>query len=243
MKRKSLAPGALTAPLPPCMVTVGDMENNNVLTVAWTGILATVPPKTYISVRPSRHSHKMLGVGKEFVINLPPASLAKEVDFVGIYTGAKMDKFEKCGLTRAKSEKVAPPTIAQCPLALECRVTEVWSMGSHDVFVADIVSVSCREDILDKDGKIRFDRADLLAYAHGEYYTLGEVVGRFGFSTDKPKKKASAKKETEKEAQNTADTKEPFYRSAPKGKSQKKKAPADKDKGKPHGRRVKGGDR
>ena len=243
MKRKSLAPGALTAPLPPCMVTVGDMENNNVLTVAWTGILATVPPKTYISVRPSRHSHKMLGVGKEFVINLPPASLAKEVDFVGIYTGAKMDKFEKCGLTRVKSEKVAPPTIAQCPLALECRVTEAWSMGSHDVFVADIVSVSCREDILDKDGKIRFDRADLLAYAHGEYYTLGEVVGRFGFSTDKPKKKASAKKETEKEAQNTADTKEPFYRSAPKGRSQKKKAPADKDKGKPHGRRVKGGDR
>lgn len=243
MKRKSLAPGALTAPLPPCMVTVGDMENNNVLTVAWTGILATVPPKTYISVRPSRHSHKMLGVGKEFVINLPPASLAKEVDFVGIYTGAKMDKFERCGLTRVKSEKVAPPTIAQCPLALECRVTEVWSMGSHDVFVADIVSISCREDILDKDGKIRFDRADLLAYAHGEYYTLGEVVGRFGFSTDKPKKKVSAKKETEKEPQKASDTKEPFYRSAPKGKSQKKKAPADKDKGKPHGRRVKGGDR
>ena len=243
MKRKSLAPGALTAPLPPCMVTVGDMKKNNVLTVAWTGILATVPPKTYISVRPSRHSHKMLGVGKEFVINLPPASLAKEVDFVGIYTGAKMDKFERCGLTRVPSEKVAPPTIAQCPLALECRVTEVWSMGSHDVFVADIVSISCREDILDKDGKIRFDRADLLAYAHGEYYTLGEVVGRFGFSTDKPKKNTDAKKPTEKEVQKASDTKEPFYKSAPKGRPQKKKAPADKDKGKPHGRRVKGDDR
>ena len=118
MRRKNLSPGALTAPLPPCMVTVGDMKNNNVLTIGWTGILATVPPKTYISVRPSRHSHKMLGVGKEFVINLPPARLAREVDFVGIYTGAKMDKFEKCSLTRVPSEKVAPPTIAECPLAL-----------------------------------------------------------------------------------------------------------------------------
>lgn len=240
MKRKNLAPGALTAPLPPCMVTVGDMENNNVLTIGWTGILATVPPKTYISVRPSRHSHKMLGAEKEFVINLPPASLAREVDFVGIYTGAKMDKFEKCSLTRVPSEKVAPPTIAECPLALECRVTEVVSMGSHDVFFADIVSVSCREDILDKDGKIRFDKADLLAYAHGEYYKLGEVVGRFGFSTDKPKKKAASEKPSEKKSEKGSATKEPFYKSAPRSKGQKKKSPVDRDKGRPHGKRIKG---
>ena len=245
MKRKNLAPGALTAPLPPCMVTVGDMENNNILTVAWTGILATVPPKTYISVRPSRHSHKMLGVGKEFVINLPPATLAKEVDFVGIYTGAKMDKFEKCALTRVKSEKVSPPTVAECPIALECRVTDVMPMGSHDVFIADIVSVSCREDIIDKDGKIRFDRADLLAYAHGEYYTLGDVVGKFGFSTDKPKKKAPSEKSVERSAEKPTSkskpNKEPFYKSAPKSRGQKKKPSADKDKGRPHGRRAKGG--
>ncbi len=188
MKRKNLSPGALTAPLPPCMVTVGDMENNNILTVAWTGILATVPPKTYISVRPSRHSYKFLGVGREFVINLPSASLAKTVDFVGIYTGAKMDKFERCSLTRVPSEKVAPPTVAECPIALECRITEVLPMGSHDVFVADIVSVSADESIMDSDGKIHFERAELLAYAHGEYYTLGKRIGRFGFSTAKRKK-------------------------------------------------------
>lgn len=226
MKRKSLSPGALTAPLPPCMVTVGDMEKNNVLTVAWTGILATTPPKTYISVRPSRHSYKMLGVGEEFVINLPSADLAETVDFVGIYTGAKMDKFLRSGLTRIKSEKVKAPTIAECPIALECRITEVLPMGSHDVFIADIVSVSCREEIIDREGKLHFEEADLLAYAHGEYYRLGERVGRFGYSTDKKKAPPSQKNEQKRE---------PFYKSAPRGKTQKKKAPSEK--GRPHGRR------
>ena len=186
-KRKSFSPGTLLAPIPPAVVTVGDFDNANMLTIAWTGILATQPPKTYISVRPTRHSYKMLNEGGEFVINLPSASLAREVDFVGIYTGAKVNKFEKCRLTKQRSEKVAPPTIAECPIALECRVTEVLPMGSHDVFMADILSVSCRDDILDGEGKMRFERADLLAYAHGEYYTLGEKVGRFGFSTDKAK--------------------------------------------------------
>lgn len=239
MKRKSLSPGALSAPLPPCMVTVGDMEKNNILTVAWTGILATVPPKTYISVRPSRYSHSMLGVSREFVINLPPASLAREVDFVGIYTGAKMDKFERCSLTRVKSEKVAPPTVAECPIALECRVTEVIPMGSHDVFVADIVSVSCRDELIDGEGKIHFENADLLAYAHGEYYTLGDRVGKFGFSTDKPKKQENQAKE-KKESQPDREERRPFYESAPR-KGQKKKAVSDK--GKPHGKRAKAGNK
>lgn len=225
-KRKSLSPGALTAPIPPAMVTVGDYDNANVLTIAWTGILATVPPKTYISVRPSRHSYSMLKERGEFVINLPSVSLAKIVDFVGIYTGKKMDKFEKCALTKKRSEKVAPPTIAECPIALECRVTDILPMGSHDVFLADIVSVSCDEDILDADGKMHFERADLLAYAHGEYYSLGERVGRFGFSTDKPKKKAEKRD----------DGKPKFYENAPRGK-QTKKTSADKNKGAPHGRR------
>ena len=236
MKRKNLSLGALTAPLPPCMVTVGDMEKNNILTVAWTGILATVPPKTYISVRPSRHSHSMLGVGREFVINLPPASLVKEVDFVGIYTGAKMDKFQRCSLTRVKSQKVSPPTVAECPIALECRVTEVISMGSHDVFMADIVSVSCHDELIDSEGKIHFENADLLAYAHGEYYTLGERIGRFGFSTDKPRKQENKKPKTDEKLK--AESKSPFYESAPRAKQKKKTV---SDKGKPHGKRIKAG--
>ena len=221
-KRRSFSPGTLLSPLPPAMVTVGNYDNANILTIAWTGILASQPPKTYISVRPSRHSYKILKENPEFVINLPSVSLARETDYVGIYTGAKVDKWEKTGLTKAKSEKVDTPTIAECPIALECRVCEIIPMGSHDVFMADILSVSCREDIIDEAGKMHFDKADLLAYAHGEYYSLGEVVGRFGFSTDKP----------------NAEEKTPFYKSAPRGKSPKKK-PTDKNKGAPHGRRMK----
>ncbi|MBQ8322173.1 MAG: flavin reductase family protein [Clostridia bacterium] len=222
MKRRSLSPGALTAPLPPAMVTVGSLENANVLTVAWTGILSTVPPRTYISVRPSRYSYKILKEQGEFVINLASADMARTVDFVGIYTGAKIDKFEKCSLTKRKSEKVAPPTIDECPIALECRVTEVLSMGSHDVFIADIVSVSCKEELISEDGKIHFESADLLAYAHGEYYTLGERVGRFGFSTDK-KKENSGKR----------DTAVPFYKNAPRSHIKQKKRTSDKNKGAP----------
>ena len=224
-KRKSFAPGTLLSPLPPAMVTVGDYENANIITIAWTGILASQPPKTYISVRPSRHSYGILKENPEFVINLPSVELARATDYVGIYTGAKVNKWEKAGLTKAKSEKVDTPTIAECPIALECRVCEVIPMGSHDVFMADILSVSCSENIIDEAGKMHFDKANLLAYAHGEYYGLGEIVGRFGFSTDKPKK----------------EEKKPFYESAPKGKgtSSPKKKPTDKNKGAPHGRRTK----
>lgn len=218
MKRRSFAPGTLEAPLPPAMVTVGTFDEPNVLTVAWTGILSTQPPRTYVSVRPSRHSYGILKESGEFVINLPSTTLARVVDYVGIYTGAKVDKFKKCALTKRKSEKVAPPTIAECPVALECRVVEVIPMGTHDVFIADIVSVSCDESIIDDAGKMHFEKANLLAYAHGEYYALGERLGRFGFSTDKNKDEEKTEHR-------------PFYLDAPRGKSVKKK-PSDKDKGK-----------
>lgn len=251
--RRNLAPGTLEAPIPPAMVTVGDFEHANVLTVAWTGILASQPPKTYVSIRPCRHSHGILKEQGEFVINLPSVSLAREVDFVGIYTGAKMDKFERCNLTKIKSDKVDPPTIAECPVALECRVSEVISMGTHDVFIADILGVSCQDELFDEEGKLHFERADLLAYSHGEYYSLGEIVGRFGFSTDKQKRDAKTKKSadvsakngqksenavanTGKKAERPTPDKKPFYESAPKGKTPRKK-PTDKNKGAPHGRR------
>ena len=185
MARIDLKPGALTAPLPPVLVTVKSGGVSNIITIGWTGILATNPPKTYISVRPSRHSYEMLKESREFVINLAPASLAPAVDYCGIYTGAKVNKFEKCALTERESHEVGAPTIAECPIALECRVTDILPMGTHDVFMADIVSVSCDESIIDKNGKIRYDRADLLAYVHGEYFRLGDKVGKFGFSTDK----------------------------------------------------------
>ena len=242
IERKSLSPGTLLAPVPPAMVTVGDFDNANIITIAWTGILASIPPKTYISVRPSRHSYGILKEKGEFVINLPSVALARQTDFVGIYTGAKVDKFDKCNLTKQRSEKVAPPTIAECPIAIECRVCEVVPMGSHDVFIADIVSVSCHESIIDEDGKMHFERADLLAYSHGEYYSLGEIVGRFGFSTDKVKKQEKTKKKAEKYSENmektvkSSENRKPFYENAPRSKATKKK-PTDKNKGAPHGKR------
>ena len=233
MARKSFKAGALTAPLPPVMVTVGDMENSNIITIGWTGILSTIPPRTYISVRPERYSYKLLKQTGEFVINLTTANQAKVVDYVGIYTGAKVDKFKECRLTKMASKEVSAPTIAECPLALECRVVEVIPMGTHDVFIADIVSVSCDDGILDEAGKIRFDKAGLLAYAHGEYYALGEKVGRFGFSTDKPKKSTPKPKSAQEKTGNKNGTaqksesreenkKRPFYLDSPRGKGKGK---------------------
>ena len=194
MARKNLKAGALTSPLPPVIVTVGNMEESNLLTVAWTGILATQPPKTYISVRPSRHSYGILKQTGEFVINLPPARLARTVDYVGIYTGAKVNKIEKCSLALTESEAVSTPTLTDCPVALECRVAEVIPMGSHDVFVADIVSVSADESLFDEAGRLCLERADLLAYAHGEYFTLGRRIGAFGFSAARRKAKRGGTK-------------------------------------------------
>ena len=181
--------GALLAPVPPVMVSCGDAENANIITVAWTGILNTVPPKTYIAVRPQRHSHKIIADKREFVLNLTPTSLVRAADFCGMYTGAKVDKFQKCNLTKVEVEEVAAPLIGEAPLSLCCRVTDVMPMGSHDLFFADIVAVYADESLMDENGKLHMERADLCAYAHGEYFTLGKKIGTFGFSAAKKKKK------------------------------------------------------
>ena len=186
--RKGFAPGTLTAPLPPALVTVGEGETANVLTVAWTGILASTPPRTYVSIRPARHSYKILKEQGEFVIHLPSADMARTVDYVGIYTGKKVDKFEKCKLTKVKGTEVDAPMIDECPVSIECRVTDIIPLGSHDMFMADIVAVNVDESLFDKDDKMRLDKANLVAYAHGEYFELGKKIGKFGFSTNKKKK-------------------------------------------------------
>ena len=198
MKRIELKGGALTAPLPPALVTVGEGEEANVLTVAWTGILATVPPRTYISVRKRRHSHALLVKSREFVIHLPSAAMVREVDFCGMYTGAKMNKLERCGFSLIPSVTVGAPTVADCPIALECRVSEIVEMGSHDVFFADILRVTADERLFDESGKLHVERADLLAYAHGDYYRLGPRLGSFGFSARKRKSGTRRKGEKKK---------------------------------------------
>lgn len=193
MARIDFKAGTLLGPIPAVMVTVSDGEHDNVLTVAWCGILSTDPARAYISVRPSRHSYEMLKKSGEFVINLTTEQLAQKTDYVGIFTGGKVDKFEKCNLTRVPSKVVSAPTIAESPMALECKVFDVIPSGTHDIFLADIVSLSCDESILDKNGKIRMDKAGLMAYAHGEYFALGKKLGSFGFSAAKKKKKKPQK--------------------------------------------------
>ncbi len=180
--------GALIAPLPPVMVSCGNMEKSNILTVAWTGIINTIPPKTYISVRPSRYSYNIIKESGEFVLNLTPSRLIKSADYCGIFTGAKVDKFAKCNLTKEAASEVACPLIGESPLSLECMVTEIIPLGTHDMFLADIVAVDVDEGLLDKNGKLDLSRAGLAAFAHGEYFELGKKIGQFGFSAVKKKK-------------------------------------------------------
>lgn len=188
MARIDLKAGALLGPLPAVMVSVGDMENSNVMTAAWCGVLSTSPTRVYVSVRPTRFSHSIIKERGEFVINLTTADLARATDYVGVYTGAKVDKFKKCNLTRVPSKAVAAPTIAESPLSLECKVFQVIESGTHDIFLADVVNVSCDEALIDEKGRICLEKAKLIAYAHGEYFALGKSLGKFGFSAAKKKK-------------------------------------------------------
>ena len=194
MAKERWGGGALLAPLPPAMVSCGSMEKPNIITVAWCGILATHPPVTYISVRPSRHSYGLIKESGEFVINLTTEELVKSCDLCGIYTGKKVDKFKKCGLTPEASEKVSCPSIGESPLSIECKVREIVPLGSHDMFIADIVSIGVDESLIDENGKLRLDKAKLAAFAHGEYFALGKKLGYFGYSAKKKKKKPVNKK-------------------------------------------------
>lgn len=157
----------------------------NVFTAAWCGIIATHPPKLYVSIRPSRYSYKIIRESREFVVNLTPSALAKTCDYVGTVTGRCVDKFGKTGLSLVGSTVVACPTIAESPLSLECRVTDILPMGSHDMFIADIVAVTVDEMLLDESGKLHLDRAKLCAFAHGEYFELGRKIGKIGFGIEK----------------------------------------------------------
>jgi len=181
--------GAMLAPLPPAMISCGTMEESNIITVAWTGILGTIPPKTYISVRPRRHSHKMISETREFIINLTTEELVRAADYCGMYTGAKVDKFAACQLEKEAVDGFLCPMIAQSLLSLACRVTDIVPMGSHDMFCADIVSVHVDDNLIDEGGKLHLEKASLAAFAHGAYYGLGRQLGTFGFSAAKKKKK------------------------------------------------------
>ncbi len=184
-------PGTLLAPLPAVLVTCGTMEKANVLTVAWTGIINTHPAMTYISVRPSRHSYNIIKSNGEFVINLTTSAMCRSVDFCGVRSGEKIDKLDICGLHKEKSSKIQAPLIAESPLSLECRVTEIKSLGTHDMFIAEIIAIDIEERFIDSKGKLNLQQAGLLAYSHGEYFSIGRKLGEFGYSVKKNNKKGS----------------------------------------------------
>lgn len=176
---------ALLVPVPVALVSCGTMEKPNLITIAWTGIINSQPPKTYISVRTERHSHQLISNTGEFVINLTTKQMVRPVDWCGIRSGRDYEKFDYTKLTAQPSFQLSCPRIAESPLSLECRVFEIVKMESHDMFLADIVSVAVEETLIDKKGKLCLDREDLLAYAHGDYYALGEKLGSKGFSVRK----------------------------------------------------------
>ena len=187
MSRTEWKSSCLLAPLPAVLISCGTIEKPNAMTAAWVGIINSTPEKTYVSIRKERYSHEIIGNNGEFVINLTTAAMVKAVDYCGVRTGRNENKIEKTGLTVSESFKLSAPSIGEAPVSLECKVTDIVELGSHDMFLADIVSVSVDDYFIDESGKLRLEKAKLLAYAHGEYFELGNKIGRFGFSVMKKK--------------------------------------------------------
>lgn len=188
--KKEFKPGTLLSPVPAVMVSCGEGDKKNIITIGWTGIINSEPPMTYISVRKSRHSHRIIEESGEFVINLTTDKLAFATDYCGVKSGRDVDKFKELGLTPESCSKVKCPMIAESPVNMECRVTEVKSYPSHDMFVAEIVAVHVDEEIIDQKGRIDLSAAGLISYVHGEYFGIKkEPIGKFGYSVMKPKTK------------------------------------------------------
>ena len=180
-------PGTFIYPLPVVMVSCGDMNKSNIITVAWTGIVNTDKPMCYISVRKERYSHDIIAKNKEFVINLTNKQLTYATDWCGVRTGAKVDKFKEMHLTKEKGKFVKCPLIKESPVSIECKVVEIKELGSHDMFMAEILSIDADEKYIDNKGAFDITKCDLITYANGKYFTLGKQVGKFGYSVQKKK--------------------------------------------------------
>lgn len=187
MSRQIWKPGNMLYPLPAVMVSTGDKEGNkNILTVAWTGTICTNPAMVYISVRPQRHSYQMIKDTEEFVINLTTEKLTKATDYCGVRSGRDVDKWKDTGLTPGKPESLKhAPIIEECPVNIECRVTDIKELGSHHMFLAEVKAVQVDDAYMNKAGKFELNKTGLLAYSHGEYLGLGKSLGTFGYSVRK----------------------------------------------------------
>jgi len=188
MSRTIWKSGTFIYPLPAVLVTSGDMKNSNIMTVAWTGIINTNPAMCYISVRPERFSYNMIKESGEFVINLTNKKLAFATDWCGVRSGSKYDKFKEMKLTKEKAKNVKCPIIKESPVAIECKVKEIKELGSHHMFVAEILSIDADDKYIDENGAFDISKCDLITYANGGYYALSKKIGKFGYSVQKRKK-------------------------------------------------------
>ena len=177
--------GTLLSPLPAALISCGTMERPNVMTAAWVGIINSDPPRAYVSIRPDRYSHEIITKDMNFVINVTTEKLKFATDYCGVRSGRNENKFQNCNITPIESFEVASPSIAESPVSLECRVFDIISLGSHDMFLADIVSVSVEDSLIDEDNRLRLEDASVISYIHGEYYASGEYIGHFGWSVKK----------------------------------------------------------
>jgi flavin reductase (DIM6/NTAB) family NADH-FMN oxidoreductase RutF len=190
-KKLAWKPGNLLAPVPAVLMSCGGFEGwkANLITIAWTGSVCSDPVMLSISVRPERYSYEIIHKTKEFVVNLPSIEQAKAVDWCGMVSGRRFDKIEKTGLTPAPAIAVKSPIVLECPVNIECRVQKTLELGSHSLFLAEVVAVQVTAALVDPKGRLRLDKAGLMAFAHGEYFALGRSIGRFGFSVRKVSRK------------------------------------------------------
>lgn len=198
-------PGTCEYPIPAVLVSCGNMEKSNIITVAWTGILNTEPAMVYISVRPTRYSYNIIKETKEFVINLTDESLTYAVDWCGVKSGKDFDKFKEMNLTKQKADFVKSPMIAESPVSLECEVVETKELGSHTMFIAKVLGIHASKKYIDENGAFDISKCNLIAYANGGYYQLGKKIGSFGYSVTKKKTK-----EKQKSKSNTKSIKRNF---------------------------------
>ena len=190
MGKIDFKPGNMLYPLPAVLVTTrGNDGKDNIITVAWTGTVCTNPPMLYISVRPERYSYRALKETGEFVVNLTTEAMAKETDFCGVRSGRDLDKFEKTGLHKGEASVVGVPIILESPVNIECRVKEEIALGSHSMFLADVVHVTVEDEYMDQRGTFHLEKADPIVYSHGTYHTIGNALGSFGYSVRKKNKK------------------------------------------------------
>lgn len=190
MSKIEWKPGNMIYPLPAVMVSCGvKPEDYNIITISWTGTINTDPAMCYVSIRKERYSHKIIKDAGEFVINLTTKELAFATDWCGVKSGREFDKFKEMKLTPEKASKINTPLIAESPISIECKVTQIIELGSHDMFIAEIVAVNADEKLIDKKtGAFNLRQAEPITYTHGNYYELGEKIGKFGYSVKKKRK-------------------------------------------------------